>query len=81
MVVVRSPGFDNLPCLVQISEPVLVQAKISELAIEALYEGILRRLARLNEMQFYADLLGPKEHGLGGEFRTVVADNRLGQLP
>lgn len=81
MVVVRSPGFDNPPCLAQISEPMLVQAEVSELAVEALYEGILRRLARLNEMQFYTDLLSPKEHGLGCEFRAIVADNRLGELP
>jgi len=56
----------------------LIQAALPELAIEALHEGILGRLSRLDKVQLYLIVLGPEEHGLRGKFRAVVTDNALG---
>ena len=52
-----------------------VQAVLPELAIETLDEGILGRLAWLNEMQFDSGAPRPEEQRLAGQFGTVVADN------
>src|SRR2546422_8625143 len=44
-VVIHPPGFDHLPCVSEIHEPVLVQTLIAELPVEALDERVLRGLA------------------------------------
>jgi hypothetical protein len=44
-VVVHPPGLDQLPYLSQIQEPVLVQAIVLELPVEAFTERVLRGLA------------------------------------
>ena len=46
-VVIHPPFLDHLSCVSQIHEPVLVQAFISELPVEALDERVLRGLPRL----------------------------------
>ena len=49
LVIVLSPLVDDNPGMVKGVEPVLIQALIPELAIEAFDECILCRLARLNQ--------------------------------
>ena len=56
----------------------LIQAALPELAIEALHEGILGRLSRLDKVQLYLIVLGPQKHGLRGKFGAVATDNALG---
>ena len=46
-----------------IHKPVLVQAFISELRVEALDERVLRRFAALDELQRHLVLIGPLEPG------------------
>ena len=48
LVVVLPPGSDGGPCLRQRLEPMLVQAFVPELAVEALDVAILHRPARLD---------------------------------
>ena len=55
-VVVNAPGRNDGPSLRQRSEPVLVQALVAELAVEALHVRVLRRLAGLDEAQLDATL-------------------------
>ena len=74
-----APLLDHAPSLEQIPEPMLVQTTVSELAVEALDKRILCRLTGLNEMQFHTSTPRPEKHRLTGQFRSVVADNRLGQ--
>ena len=50
-VVVNSPGFDDLLRLRDAEKPVLVQALITKLSIEALDMGVLDRFARANKAQ------------------------------
>jgi|GEM_PF-2271867 len=71
LVVIPPPGPDRLPCSRQGSEPVLVQALIPHLAVEALDEGILDRLPRLDEMQFYPSLASPDVQRLAREMNIV----------
>lgn len=53
----------------------LVQAFIPEAAVEALDERVLDRLARLDEGERDAMLIGPLIHGFAAKLRPVVADN------
>ena len=51
MVLMLSPVFDDRPRVVEIQEPVQVQAVPPEFAVEAFDEGILCQLAGLDEVQ------------------------------
>lgn len=79
MVVVGPPLVDFMSSIGQAQKPVLIEAAIAELAVEALDEGILCRLARLDEGQRDLPLTRPEEHRLAGQFGAVIADNRPGQ--
>jgi len=48
-VVVAPPGGDRHTCLGQGLEPLLVQALLAQLAVEALDEGVLHRLAGIDQ--------------------------------
>src|SRR5690554_4539244 len=75
-VVMNSPVIDSPAGLGEIPEPVEVQTLISEFPVEAFNEGILGRLARLDEMQMEPGPLAPEEHLLPGKLRAIVADDR-----
>src|SRR4029077_16220320 len=75
-VVIHPPGFNHLPCVLQIHEPVLVQAFIAELPVEALDERILCGLATLDEMQRHLVLIRPLIHDATGKLGSVVYLNR-----
>jgi len=76
LVVVRSPLIDSHASLSEIPEPIQVQALISEFPVEAFDEGILSRLARLDEVQLDARPLAPEEHRLAGKLRAIITDDR-----
>ncbi len=50
-----------------------IQAVLSELAVEAFHESVLRRLSRLNKMQLDVAALRPEEHRLASQFGAIVA--------
>lgn len=79
LVVVLTPLMNFVPGLVQRPKPVLVEALVPEFAVQALDEGVLCGLSGLDEAEIDVVLLGPKEHGLTGEFAPVVADNQRGK--
>ena len=62
-------------------EPVLVQALVAELAVEALDVGVLRRLAGLDQAQLDAALVGPLVERPARELRPLVGPDRLRQRP
>ena len=78
MVVVVAPVVNDAPDVGEAPEPVLVQAAVPELAVEALHEGVLGGLAGLDEVQRRARPLAPKAHRLAGQLGAVVADDGLG---
>ena len=57
----------------------LIKATIPELAIEALYKGILSRFAWLDKMQRRPAFFAPEEHSLRRHLLTIVTDNGFGQ--
>lgn len=71
-VVIPSPGFDPLRRIRQVPEPARVQTLISELPIEALHEGVLDRLAGLDEVELDATLVSPLIERTTREFRAVI---------
>src|SRR5712692_3460474 len=78
LVVIPPPGFDGLACFPQGSEPVLVQALIPPLAVEALDESILHRLPRLDEMQFHPSLVSPDIQRLACELWPLSVTRTCG---
>ena len=60
VVVVLSPFINNSSGFEQISEPLLIQTIVSELAIETFDKSVLCRLSRLNEMQLGFGSIAPK---------------------
>ena len=76
-VVVDPPSFDDPAGLGERGEHMLVQALIPQLAIEALHEAVLLRLARRDVVPLDAIPLRPLEHGVAGKLRAVVGDDHL----
>ena len=58
-VVILTPGFHNGLRLRDAAEPVLVQTLVPKFPVEAFDVGVLHRLARRDEVQAYAVLIGP----------------------
>ena len=59
LIVILSPRLHELAGIGQPEEPLLVQAFVAEAAVEALAEGVLDRLARIDEVQRDRVLLRP----------------------
>ena len=57
----------------------LIQAFVPELSIETFHERILRWLTWLDKTQRSIAFLGPEEHRLAGELRSVIADDHWRQ--
>ena len=72
LVVVASPVGDHVSGLCERREPVLVEALITELAVEALDVAVLRRTARLDQDVFDAMPLRPGDERAAGELGAIV---------
>ena len=72
LVVVLPPGGRCAPGLMQGLEPLLVQALVPELAVEALDVAVLHGPARLDQDVAYTMAVGPGRKGPTGELRAVV---------
>src|SRR5574344_657371 len=81
LVVVLPPTGNNFSCLGQGFKPVLVEAFVPELAIEALNVGVLRWLARLNEDVLNSSCLHPCHKSSTCEFRPVVSSDSVWVTP
>src|SRR3954468_1212008 len=77
-VVVDPPFFDDLACLLDVGEQVLVEALVTQSAVEALHEPILHRFAGRNVVPFDITLLLPGQDGVRGQLGAVVADDHSG---
>ena len=80
-VVVDAPRFNPAPGLGEIDEPLFIQARIPEFAIEALHQGVLTRLPRLDKPEPDPRALRPEEEGLASELWPVIQHNGLGPAP
>ena len=76
LVVVAPPGCHLHPCFCQARESVLVQALVTGLAAERLDEGVLCRLARLDQLELEAVAVSPLVEHLAGELRPLVGADR-----
>ena len=63
LVLVLAPVLDHFARLVQGEKPVLVQALVAKLAVEALHEGVLSRLPGLDEAELDAVPRRPMRRG------------------
>ena len=78
-VVVNPPGVDDVLRLRDAEKPVLVQALVAKLSIEALHVGVRDRFARTNEAQLDPAAIRSRVQGPTGEFGSVVADEHVGK--
>jgi hypothetical protein len=80
LVITPPPSLNRLPGFSQAQEPVLVQAFVSHLAVEALDERILDGLSRLDEAQLHASFVGPQVLDLAAELRLIVPSSLIETL-
>ena len=74
-IVVFLPVSQNLSRMAEGGEQRLVEAFVPQPAVEAFDKPVLLRFPRGDIMSFDLHLIGPFQDGMGGELRTVVADN------
>ena len=74
LVVILPPDLDLMLGFVQCHKPVLVEALVAKLAVEALDEAILDRFARPDEIQPDTAPVRPGVQSSSGKFRPVVQD-------
>ena len=79
MVVFVAPVLDEQAGLGERAEPVLVEAVVTEGAVEGFDEGVLGGFARLDVMEMDAGGLGPEVDGFAGELGAVVGGDGLWQ--
>ena len=79
LVVIATPRGDDGTGSVQTLEPVVVQALVAKTSVEAFHKGVLRRLARGNELELHAVAIGPLIQSAAGELRSLVGANCLRQ--
>src|SRR5208283_4736466 len=72
LVIVPPPLLDDLPGIADGNEPVLVQALVAELAVEALDIAVLHRFSRLDEVLLHPFGEAPLVQRTPGELRAVV---------
>ncbi len=75
-VVADAPGLDRPPRVLQIQEPVLIQALLAQPSVEALDEGVLYRLARPDELELHTPQMRPLIQGPARKLRPVIYANR-----
>ena len=75
-VEVDTPCFDGPSGVSQAGEPVLDQAFVAKLAVEAFHEGVLNGLAGLDEVQPDVVAVGPR---LADQLRSIIDDDGSGQ--
>lgn len=78
-VVVNAPGFDQRAGLGDAGKPMLVEALVPKLAVEALDEGVVGGLPRPDEAQLDATGVGPRVECAAAEFGPIVHHENLRQ--
>ena len=78
LIVFLPPGFDEAAGFSQGGEPVLIEAFVAELAVEAFDERILCGFAWGGEVQLHAVLPRPVVQDFAGELGAVVERDGLG---
>src|SRR5262249_56004223 len=77
LVVIDPPRLDPRARIVAVEKPVLVEALVTELAVERFDEGIVDRFTGSDEMQLNAILVRPRVERAAGKFGAVVCDDLL----
>src|SRR5215468_206446 len=77
LVVIDPPRLDPRARIVEVEKPVLVEALVTELAVERFDEGIVDRFTGSDEMQLNAILGRPRVERAAGKFGSVVDDDLL----
>ena len=81
LVVVGAPSTDDLACFGERAEPVLVQALVAELAVEALHIRVLRRLAGQYQAQRFPAVVGPAVECIASELLALIGAQHTRQTP
>lgn len=79
LLVILPLSFDLSPCVAQAREPIRVQAFNTQSAVEAFCIGVLRRLARLDELKPYPAFFAPRRQRSPAELRPIIQHDRFRQ--
>ena len=74
LIVVLSPAFDFISGMVDVTPPVLIQALVADLAVEALNVGVLVGIAQLDKLMVDFSLVSPGIERRSRELWPVVCD-------
>ena len=74
-IVVNAPLFDFDPCVGERNEDVLIKTFLAQARIETLDVRVLDRLARFDELQPYAMLIGPLFEHSAAQLGTIIGPN------
>lgn len=78
LAVVSTPSTDDVSGMAHAAKPVLVQAFVVKLTVEALGVSILRGFARLNQAPCHLVLVGPLVKGAAAKLQALVGPDDLG---
>ncbi len=71
-VVVDPPVLNDLLRLCEAGEPMPAQALLTEASVEAFHVCVLRRLARVDEVELHAVIVRPLVHSPSAQFRAIT---------
>lgn len=71
LIVVQSPSLDDLFCICQRSEPVVVEAFIAQRPVERFDEAVVGRFARTAEVDLALVMVGPQVQQMAGELAAI----------
>jgi hypothetical protein len=78
VIVIVTPGRDQLPGVAQVGEQVLVEALVAQAAIEALDEAVLHGLSRRDVVPLDLSVFLPTQDGIRRQFGPIIADHHAG---
>ena len=81
MIVIQPPPIHNVSRLGHAQEQFAIEAFIPQLAVEALYVGVLGRLARLNQQRRDAMFISPLIERPAVKLRSLIGTNRFRVTP
>jgi len=75
-VLILMPFTDGFVGMIDVAEPVFIQAFIAKAFIKTLNKSVLYRLAGLDKPQLHAMLKGPLIERASGKFRALISSYR-----
>jgi len=81
LIVMVTPSRDGQSCVVQVAEPVGIQAFVAQATVKGFDDAVLHRLAGLDVIEPDPFVVAPGLKPAGTKLRTVIGTNHLWWRP